>query len=656
MDLINIEIKSYRSIVDQKIDVKDKCICLIGKNESGKSNILNAIRFLGADFRISASDRSKINNELPKVKYNFSILKDEIDFLNNLVDNTISEVTLESNAKPIKDCIFTSFSITKYLDKENGSLKRFKAASTNCELEVDENYYVLKNGMTIPADVTVKISEENYALAKFKIVHRDVLPEEYFDKYQKIAKADIRKIIDPIINKYLEDKIPEIIFWEYDDEYLLPSEITYDAFVKNSNPKSNSTPLFNVFLLSTRLNISDSDDLIARIAEWKTDSSLRRRDSQIITEDINTYIKSIWSDYDQEVSVGLEELKITIHVTDPKSHIRNYYVMDDRSQGFKTFVSFILTIAAEVEKKIISNFILVLDEPETHLHPSGVRFMRDELIKLSKHNNVFFATHSIFMIDRLNLKRHILIKKEKEITNLIPVERNNIMQESVIYEALGTTVDEFSIKCKNIVFEGSTDLQIFSKFIDQCIPKKENIFADYDLLDGGGCKSIYNFFRDKVIPAESKWILILDKDSPGRNLKTDLERNQPAIIKQLDFHYYSSVPDYEIEDLMPHDFIITSVNYAVGFINAKITGEFKIDNEKPIGKCIDQYKNLNQIDKKSVFEEKFKSKLHELIFAELEQMTKEGSYDKRREFFKKAFPKYYDFIHAVLTNYGLNID
>jgi len=38
--------------------------------------------------------------------------------------------------------------------------------------------------------------------------------------------------------------------------------------------------------------------------------------------------------------------------------------------------------------------------------------MREELIKLSQFNTVLFATHSVFMIDREAIERHIIVKKE----------------------------------------------------------------------------------------------------------------------------------------------------------------------------------------------------------------------------------------------------
>ena len=95
--------------------------------------------------------------------------------------------------------------------------------------------------------------------------------------------------------------------------------------------------------------------------------------------------------------------------------------------------------------------------------------MRNELISLAEQGNyVFFATHSIFMIDRENLQRHVIVEKVDEHSILKGVDRDNITQESVIYEALGTRLDEFSIRMQNIMFEGSLDRKLFSHFTNRC--------------------------------------------------------------------------------------------------------------------------------------------------------------------------------------------
>jgi len=89
---------------------------------------------------------------------------------------------------------------------------------------------------------------------------------------------------------------------------------------------------------------------------------------------------------------------------------------NQRSDGFRQLISFLLTLSAENLSKELANTILLLDEPETHLHPTAQINLKNELIKLSQNSNnniVFFATHSNYMIDKENIDRCYKIQKEK---------------------------------------------------------------------------------------------------------------------------------------------------------------------------------------------------------------------------------------------------
>lgn len=77
MKLDKIQIKNFRSIEDETIEIDNKCIIFVGKNEAGKSNILKAISG-GLDknsYEISAKDKRKRGSEEGKIE----------DFLSNII-------------------------------------------------------------------------------------------------------------------------------------------------------------------------------------------------------------------------------------------------------------------------------------------------------------------------------------------------------------------------------------------------------------------------------------------------------------------------------------------------------------------------------------------------------------------------------------------
>lgn len=56
MKLDRVQISQFRSIKDLEIRFQPTCRILVGKNESGKSNILKALSLLNDDISIDVSD------------------------------------------------------------------------------------------------------------------------------------------------------------------------------------------------------------------------------------------------------------------------------------------------------------------------------------------------------------------------------------------------------------------------------------------------------------------------------------------------------------------------------------------------------------------------------------------------------------------------
>lgn len=139
----------------------------------------------------------------------------------------------------------------------------------------------------------------------------------------------------------------------------------------------------------------------------------------------------------------------------------NTFNFQRRSDGFKRFFTFLLMVSVKAKTKTLTGTLYLHDEPEISLHPSGAQYLRDELISISAHNDVVYSTHSIFMIDRRNIGRHLIVKRENEVTTLLPVDQSNFMEEEVLYNALNWSVFE-SLQLINIVFEGWRDHRLFA--------------------------------------------------------------------------------------------------------------------------------------------------------------------------------------------------
>jgi hypothetical protein len=176
-----------------------------------------------------------------------------------------------------------------------------------------------------------------------------------------------------------------------------------------------------------------------------------------------------------------------------------------RSDGFKRFITILLLLSVPAQQKLLKNTLILIDEADQSLHPSGCRYLMAQLIKIAESNYVLYSTHSIFMIDRENIKRHYIVEKKKEITTIKEADEQNYRDEEVIYKALGASVYEI-LNEKNILFEGWRDKRLFETAIErdkniQNFFKKIGISHAEGVKDEGiqGISSILEFAKRKLL-------------------------------------------------------------------------------------------------------------------------------------------------------------
>lgn len=653
MKLTSIEIKSFRSLVNQRLDLTHSCMVLVGLNESGKSNLLTAMRTLDNDYKLKPTDYSKVSGESPRIRFDINFEENEHQELLATLESwfEVNTQTLPSDILKKNKLLVENVSKVRTINSD-GKIQYF--LSYDLVLDVIPGFSIAKD-IAGKEDILVQIDASQVPLKECVILRDSTLEANTAIEalFVPLTKEELIKALRPKVSIFITRKTPAVIYWEYEPKYLIPSETKYEDFIKGNDPREHSVPLYNIFMLAHALKLNSDDDLIEKVQQWQSDASLRRKDTDIVNEAVNKYVKSIWQDYNQEIHVGLEESKITVHIKDPESPNKNYYEMIERSQGFKTFVSFILTTSADAQADV-ENFILVLDEPETHLHPSGVRFMKNELLKLAgQGNQVLYATHSVFMIDRQELSRHVIVKKDHESTRLSPVKRNNITQESLIYEALGTRTDEFSIQLKNLMFEGEMDRNLFGFFITHCLRKKEKNHAEeYELLDGGGTNAIIKFFKDKTLPPESRWVLVLDNDKPAEQLQANLKQVSGFNAeKQTEIVKYSLVKNHELEDILPLELVSQAFNDAISgvFSGRLVKAEF-VDT-RAISDQISELKARATLseDEGKQLEETFKNLLSCILDARLGEIGSKKTVADKQLAFKNLFPEYHNFALKLLA-------
>lgn len=631
MKITGATIENYRSIESLELDLSAEgdsfCRILAGINESGKSNVLKALSLLSTESSVTYSKdinkKAKAAKKDIVVKYKLdesshTILKDHLtssnvpsEIIDALQIRKIERVVRLNSSSARSDSYYIYLGEQPALDNYSYSptSKTFvilpepnsEQTSTEGQTEVQAVNptpisSVVETSPAVTPTPTALDTKEEWEL---------VLEDHY-------AKAA------------LEALVPKVIFWAYHDKYLINREINLTDF--SADPAQTSKPLHNVFNLA---GYTDAQ-IPAVIADALEDGSIMGELADKLGETATTYLEEVWPEHRVSLRVHTATPTITFHVVERDTPAGGRYEVAERSDGFKHFFAILLNLAAENSTEQLKDCLILLDEPEVHLHPSGAKFLRDELLKIAKYNTVVYSTHSIFMIDRLCLDRHYKIFKENETTQILKIDSSNPFKEELIYESLGTSIFEL-ISEHNILFEGLTDKKLFDAFTHKYRVDIKPLDINTMSVDGESHFDKYcKFFNNKSI----RGYVVADADTPGVNAKTRVLRENSNYTASNTFDLNDIVQtgkQSSLEDLLPVEMLQKSIEDFAGITIVL----------NPSKTLASQLADFNKNSAKKVDISKFKSFICDTVCNDITKssMTKDKT--------KEKYPAYYEFVTTL---------
>lgn len=545
MKLTKIQIENFRSIKSETINLKYNCLVFVGKNEAGKSNILRAIAgglsqkdvtFTDGDKRSLLADE-EYENQAYFIDYEFELQPDEIEDCFENIDSSV--LVAKEGAKALS--LFEFFS--KYFSK---GVYRY-----NLDKKTSEYLHYVVNDIEMLDIGIIKTpftyNEKNYTVNS--LVNFDNLPDQYVANCQSFSSIkELKSYCKQKMEAIMKPMLPTVHYWNYSDNLLIPDRVPLQPFIENS---SSCKPLKNIFELAgiediakafqeSKKQCGDYDNLLDRVSKKTTEK-----------------IRKVWPDLGK-VNIILSENATEIRVKIQEKIKQN---VSARSDGFKKFISILCMLASPVEKGKIKNSVIVLDEPDNGLYPTGAGYLRDMLIEMSKSNIVFYSTHNPCMIDKTTIDRHIIVEKTDDITTLkTDLSDSKFRDDEVLLRAIGMSAFE-NIKETNILFEGWTDYRVFNTVLNS---NKDGIKTVLKYLNGSGnsygngvnnlkyCISMVKLLNKKIF-------VILDADEEGKNKKAILQKEFPedTIYTLEDFGEYKG---FTLEDFIKDDLLQQSID------------------------------------------------------------------------------------------------
>jgi predicted ATP-dependent endonuclease of OLD family len=487
MNLKEIQIKNFRSIKEETISFNQNCLILIGKNEAGKTNLLKAIASVFGEYQVSNKDkRKRIDNE--------KITEYYIRAVYNLDSNDIDLVEKKFKSK------YTDHEAIQF--KNEITLKQY----------ISKVFYNINNKIIIADGQKPSLVYWNSSNIKGIELETPLFITSNIISYVGTVKFDLESAVFEIVKElYLENNY-KCFYWQYSDDYLLPNSVDIDSFI--SSPAEYKS-LLNIFSLCGRENIQKEFD--SSIAEDGDYSNLLDQVSRKIT----ATFQKIWKDF-KGTSIQLlpDGSDILIKVVDKAK-----YNFEDRSDGFKKFISILLMLSTESRSnKISKSDIILIDEPDQSLYPTSAQYLRDELLDIGRKTKIIYSTHSQYMIDADCLDRHIIVEKFNDVTTLRKEEKNApFVTDELLKRAIGSSVFEV-LKEKNIIFEGYLDKLLFNKFCK--FNKIEKEFDNYGIVYLSGISGVETLVQILAL-ASKKFLIIADSDETSNNKRNDFSKNYP---------------------------------------------------------------------------------------------------------------------------------
>lgn len=373
--LTKVKIKEYKSIYETDLNINDRIIVIAGKNESGKTNILKALKDgiqdkfdddckpLGLEKTNPTLEMEfEFTGEYLNEKYNKKIFKNKETYMFDIVRsmNVIDKVS-GSLVEEIKEYIKKE--ISKIVENDSEVINLFSNLKSDIHFEGEKgkkyvieyiSYYFVnqlfyngdKEDLPFVTDLQSKIQEDaDGNEIEFENIEKLVNNIEEKFKEQK-------EFIDNINNKSILCDF--IYFSSFDD--MLPDEIDYLELEKEEYQKNNK----GFINLLNYLNIS--------VEEFLKKMNEDVRNVQNYLRNLSTKMTGNFSDiYTQEtieLSLQKDGSKIVINIFDKND--KDYSKKpSQRSQGFQWFLAFYLVLNS---KNCKENTILLIDEPGLFLH------------------------------------------------------------------------------------------------------------------------------------------------------------------------------------------------------------------------------------------------------------------------------------------------
>lgn len=589
MRLVSFRVRLFRNIVDSGDVPVENVTALVGKNESGKSALLQALHHLNP-----AKPAVALNllDEYPrwlKKEHEIAGTIDQavpITAVFDLADEDLSELRQQLGAEVLRTPQVTA------------SRKYATPGVIDIDADIDYQAFVgpivdgysskLKKavGTVNTSDELIKtlrsLSTAGQGDDEAELALADVAAEALAALEGRLSGHNLRSTVE----QFIQARLPRTFYFSSYSQ--LRGRYSMDEVIRAlNNPTDDEEVVAAADFLRLARVVPEN------INDWDYESS--NAELEAVSSLLSKRVRDHWKQNDHlRLAVRIEDQKITLPNGQPG--IERYLQfrvedgrhdfssrLDRRSTGFQWFISF---LASFLEFETETDLILLLDEPGLSLH---ARAQMDLLItieaKLAQERPVIYSTHSPFMI------QPTLLNEVRIVEDGGPERGSTVIRDAGVVTdpdtlfplqaALGYDLAQnLFIGNQNVLVEGVSDfiyLTTVSGHLQQ--QGRSHLAESTRVIPAGGASNIPTFIA--LLGAKLDVVVLIDGGTSDQRIADTIAKGRVDAAKVLSLSTFLSVPKPDIED------VFTPSEY-LAFYNAAFGKNLKVGDLKGTDRIVDR--------------------------------------------------------------------
>ena len=566
MKLRQFQVTNFRSVNDSGWIEVGKRTALVGRNESGKSNILLGLQTLnppGGRKELSLTkdfprDRSKTeySDKLTVVESLWDLDEDDQADIAAIFPRAdkVTEVTV---SRDYAGTVYIRFQNLPGLAVPDGELPGIldiigAEASKN---NLGQSFQALRNAVDVrrdrPAEWATSIA------AAVKALKESATAESFaFSNDASAAISRLEKIAQTIASDsdahgkartWVVKNLPVFVYVPDYDE--VPGHQNVAEFIQRDESKTRNDRDDNFAKLCKVAELEPAE-LHAQInGDHEVRQQLTNRAGALVTRQI----RELWTDRKLKVRFHLDGKHFDTLISDESNVYDVEINLSERSRGFQWFFSFYVVFTADTLGGDKESAILLLDEPGLFLHALAqkdlLRFFEDRMP-----NQVVYTTHSPFMIPSNDISAVRTVSIDQKfgtvVTNDPAGDTKTLfpLQSALGYEvAQSLFVGEY-----NLVVEGITDYWYLTVFSEALKDAGRTHLPDVVTVTPAGGAQKVHYLVVLLASNQLKVVILLDDERASRQTAEDLVKQKLLADDHVVFasEGLAAEAEADIEDLI----------------------------------------------------------------------------------------------------------